>query len=94
MKRITHIMLVELEACPMELADFDREWPAGASVTRGNFLRAGELGLDIHWLARRVLTGDALTAYVDYRYADRARKVYSKTLALAFWRAATGGKSK
>ena len=93
--RITHKMLVELEACDKELADFDREWPDGVSITRKNCLRAAELGLGIDWLACRVLTGDARKAYdsavrktlVDYRYAGGAWKEFRKAIAIAFWRA-------
>ena len=71
MKRITHDTLVDLGACAKELAAFDREWPTGVSITRGNCLRAVELGLDMEWLARSVLTGDALKEYHVAR--DKAR---------------------
>ena len=96
--RITHDMLVELEACPRDLAIFDREWPKGAGITRKNCLRAAELGLGITWLACEVLRGAARN---DYFMAEgkawkeyKAWKVYRKAMAIAFWRAATDRRSK
>lgn len=47
--------LVEHEACAEDLALFEEEWPEGGAVTKESLTRALELGLDLEWLARRIL---------------------------------------
>ena len=53
--RVTIEFLREHNACKDEVAIFETEWPDGAELTLENLLRAVGLGLDIYWLAPRVL---------------------------------------
>ncbi len=50
-------------ACERATQKVTDEWPAGAAVTRANLLRAAALGLDLDWLARRVLAAPASAEY-------------------------------
>lgn len=52
---ITADWLLHRKACEDQITKFAAEWPEGAELTEANLLRAGELGLDIKWLALRVL---------------------------------------
>ena len=52
---ITSKWLAEHEACAEDLALFEEEWPEGGAVTKESLTRASELGLDLDWLARRLL---------------------------------------
>ena len=69
--KITAAMLRRMGACEEQVAAFEEEWPDGADVTEKNALRAVALGLDVDWLATRVLNGAAL-------------EQYDKAIALAF----------
>ena len=74
--KITKEQLQELNACSNIIELFSNEWPDGVMVTKENALRAAEIGLNINWLARRVLTGDALKEYI--KVDDTETAIYLK----------------
>ena len=82
--KITADKLLELGAEPecADLATFYRLWPRGATVTLRRALRAMRAGLDIGWLAGRVLTGAAGAAYEEA--IAPAWAAYDEAVARAF----------
>ena len=67
--RVTANKLRKMGACKEDGIDvFAAEWPDGCNLTKKALLRAVEIGLDVDWFAREVLTGVALTEY-DKRVA-------------------------
>lgn len=100
--KITAEMLRKLKACEEMVKIFEREWPDGAEVTRGNAARAAvALGLDISWAAINLLTAPACKVYCEavatawkvYQEAEAAaRKVYQEAVAAAFVLAWDGGR--
>ena len=63
MKTITLAWLYKQNACPEQAAIFEAEWGEEARLTRENLERALALGLDLEWLAGRLLTAAALAEY-------------------------------
>ena len=93
--KITKRQLQRLQACTEQVNLFATEWPEGCEVSEQNALRAIELGLDIDWLAKNVLTGDKLAEYekvcapawAEYKKVrDQALAEYYKVCAMAFVR--------
>ena len=74
--KITKRQLHRLQACTEQVNLFTTEWPDGCEVNQANALRAIELGLDIDFLARKVLTDDNLAEYNKVR--DQAQAKYDK----------------
>ena len=60
---ITAAWLTEREACRDQVETFEAEWPGGAELNETNIRRALELHLDLDWLARKVLRGQARREY-------------------------------
>ena len=81
--KITRKMLKAWEACPDQVDTFASEWPRGAEVTRENVDRAVELGLNVEWLAERVLDGNALAEYERVTAAALAEYDRARDAALA-----------
>ncbi|GMV07384.1 MAG: hypothetical protein AMXMBFR53_36590 [Gemmatimonadota bacterium] len=63
MKRITAKYLTKLGACEEQVAIVAKEWPIGAPITVPTIRKALRLGLDVDWLASRVLSLDAWAEY-------------------------------
>ena len=93
--KITKRQLQRLQACTEQVNLFATEWPSGCEVSEQNALRAIELGLDVDWLAKNVLTGDKLAEYDKvrdqaqaeyYKAYTSARAEYNKACAMAFVR--------
>ena len=63
MKRITKTLLRRLKACPEQVETFAKLFPRGAEVTEENALKADKAGLDVNWLAYKVLTFPAWEQY-------------------------------
>lgn len=61
--RVTATMLRRLGACSDQVATVEREWPNGAPVTVATVRKAYRLGLDVDWLANKVLPALALAEY-------------------------------
>ena len=68
---ITAAWLTQRGACRDQVYTFEAEWPGGAELNETNIRRALELHLDLDWLARKVLTG-------------QARREYHKAITLAW----------
>ena len=57
MKTISVKWLEDVEACHSQVDIFRCEWGEGEiEITRARLIRAAELGLDLDWLAKMVLT--------------------------------------
>ena len=70
MDRIT---LTQLKgACPEQRALFRRVFPKGAPVDEATALKAVAAGLDVYWLAARLLPAPARKAYDEAVLADEA----------------------
>ena len=63
MTLITAAWLRERKACRRQVADFEREWPEGAELTKENLLRAAALSLDLDWFAEEILPEPAQSAF-------------------------------
>ena len=61
--KITKDYLWGREACPDQFNLFAETFPDGAEITRDNLLTAARAGLNVGWLARRVLKATAWAAY-------------------------------
>lgn len=82
--RITTNLLRELGASEDEVATFAEYWPGGAAVTGPTIGRLLWLrqGLDVDWLAVRVLTEDVWEEYD--RIAQDAWEEYKRVTAPAY----------
>lgn len=69
-------------ACQEQLALVRKEWPDGIPLTEASALRAVEVGLDLDWLAWRLLTPEAL---VKYEMAKVAPWADYKRVTTAAW---------
>src|SRR3990167_8728777 len=87
--------LRERKACRRQVADFEREWPEGAELTKENLLRAAALSLDLDWFAGGILPEPAQSAYDEATArADRAYdeatsaavRIFHDAQARALWR--------
>ena len=78
MKRITAKFLLDLGAMPdcNDLETFRAEWPRGCAVNEKNANRALELGLDVRWLAKKVLPDASHAKARDA--CSEARDAYNK----------------
>ena len=70
MKRIPLSLLSG--ACAEQLSLVQREWPGGIPVTEAAASRAVALGLDLGWLANKLLPAPALAEYERARAPARA----------------------
>jgi len=97
MTQVTVAMLERLGACLSQVELFKATFGESAELTQENGARAADAGLDINWLARRVLTGERLaehqraeaTALAEYqRVTAPAWAEYRRVEATAFVRVA------
>jgi hypothetical protein len=63
MPKITSSMLRAKNACGMELATFESEWPDGLEVTEAVADRVVELGLSVGWAVENFLKASARAEY-------------------------------
>ncbi len=84
LREITVEWLEEHEACEDHAEKFVATFGDRAELTRANVVRAVRAGLDIDWLAPRLLDAPALRAYEEVRVT--AWRAYKKATAPA-WRA-------
>jgi len=83
MKRITVTYLTHLGACPDQVAIVEREWPAGAPIMTASIHKAYQLGLDVEWLARKVLDAPVWAEYERVRAPAWAKYTKVRAPALA-----------
>ena len=82
MKQVTVEMLERLDACRDQVKLFRATFGEAAELTEGNGMKAAATGLDIYWLAFRVLTGERLAEYKRVRAAASAE--YQRVTAPAW----------
>ena len=82
--QITIGLLEDHGACESQCQVFATEWPKGCTVTLADARRAAELGLDLEWASRNLLTAPAEKAYQDA--TATAEKAYQDATATA-WKA-------
>ena len=87
--RITAAWLREQGACEEQVAIVAREWPDGARPLLATARKARRLGLDVGWLAARLLRDSELAAYrAVCAQARAAFEAVCDQALLAGWRAA------
>lgn len=87
--RISADWLRGLGACSEAVAIFRKRWPKGAPVKPETVIRAVNLGLDMNWLALRILTD---ITFRQYREAEKpALRAYYDAMftatAFSSWKA-------
>lgn len=85
---ITAKQLEDLKACKNELALFTIHFGECAEVALENCLEAAELGLNIDWLAKQVLSDEARVEYEKAIVSAWAK--YDEATAIAFYDAVKG----
>ena len=91
--RITTSKLNKLCACASQVEVFHKEWPNGAEANLKNVNRSIELGLDVNWLAHRVLREPARieynkvyeAAWIEYNKAYKATWIEYDKVYEAAW---------
>ena len=77
--RITHSLLVSVDACPKQVELFDKTFPRSAVVTLANCRKAAAAGLDFGFAANHFLSGPQHKAYNEATAA--AYKAYDEAIA-------------
>lgn len=78
---ITTQLLQSNGACKNQIAIFQAIWPNGAEMTAANLSKAVTLGLNVDWLAEKILMTSALVEYKRIRgpeWAEYERKTMPK----------------
>ena len=81
--RITADWLRQQGACADQVAIFAQHWPKGATITLRGLHKAARVGLDLDWLAERILNPTAWATYDAARAPAWA--TYNAARATALW---------
>lgn len=74
--------LTEHYACREHRELFQQEWPDGGKVARKNLARAFEIGLDVNWFAKEILSGLLYETYNEE--LSKLYTIYAATRLTAY----------